>query len=93
MNLSTIGFWIIRSSEDSKKWSSMVKGLAATVIPILAILNLDTSGFSDVFENLAIFAEYLALAITSGWAVWGAIRKVKTTILGTNAVLNDRVWE
>lgn len=93
MTLTQAFYWVIRSSENPQKWSATIKGIAASIIPVLAILHFDTSALPEVFQNLAMFAEYFALGISAGYTTWGAIRKAKTTILGTNQVLNDRIWE
>lgn len=93
MNFTKISYWLIRSSEDPSKWSAFVKGIGGAIITAMTMINLDTSGMPELVQELSTVAQYLALLMSSMYAMFGAIRKVKTTLLGTNKVLNDRIWE
>jgi hypothetical protein len=93
MNFKTLFYWLVRSSKDSSKWSTTIKATGASIIPILAIFHLDTSGWSEVFQHVAVFAEVFGLLITAGYAVWGSVRKVQLTMAGQNDVLNNKIWE
>lgn len=84
--------WIINSSEDPKKWSKTVQGIGVGVVAVLPIVGLDSSGWSDVFQNLANFAEALAFVVATWMTFTGAVRKVKITKLGKNETWNDPIW-
>lgn len=93
MNLSKFGYWLIRSSEDPTKWSAFIKGTGGAIITALTLTNIDVSGMPELVQELSTVAQYSALLVSSVYAMFGAVRKVKTTLLGTNKVLNDNIWE
>lgn len=92
MNLSKAWAWTVLSSSDPTKFSKTIKGVGTGVITVLAILNLDTSNWSDVFRYTTTFVEALFAVIATWATLTGAIRKVQLTRLGANRVLNERFY-
>ncbi len=98
--LRTLYQWVVYSSTNEEKLSLTIQGVAGTIVTGLIFLSgISNLGVpADDFNNLlslfmaavhAIFFGLQAiLAAVSAWAVvWGATRKIWTTVTGTNAVI------
>lgn len=99
MKVSIIFWWLIRSSEDPKKASKTILGIGVGVLAFLPTIgalmgvSIDTTAWSDLFKNLANFVEIFLLGVSAWMTVTGAVRKVSTTVFGTNKVLKDPLWK
>jgi len=87
--------WVVLSSSDASKWSltgrSVVMALIPTIITFLNLAHVNlpsdllTQFFDTFFQALASFFAFIsALGL-----LWGAIRKIYTTAVGENDVVNN----
>lgn len=85
--------WLVKSSADANKTSLTVKAFLYGVIPaVVYFLGLTgiQVGSETLTEIVNIIAELIVVAggaITAIAAVWGVIRKLFTTAVGTNDVV------
>lgn len=86
--------WLVASSKDPGKFSLFIKGLAAFVIPlIVALANLThlalpgPEAITIAFDSLSLVVYYILGAISLVAMAWGGVRKIWTTLNGTNAVI------
>ena len=86
--LTQIGRWLILSSKDSRKFSLTVKSVLLGAIPLLALVGIDTSILPEGVDFVVDALEKVLIAISSLFALWGFVRKLKTTFAGTNSVIN-----
>lgn len=81
--------WLILSSADSTNLSATLKGsLVFTLITALASA-LHINGITDVANNSVSVIVAGGQFVSAVYALFGALRKVKRTVGGTNAVLKD----
>lgn len=88
--LKTAWLWLIKSSSDPQKMSLTVKSILVGVIPFLALVGVDTSHLPQGVDFLVGAVEQALIIVSAVTALIGFARKLKTTVLGTNAVLNSR---
>lgn len=85
--------WLVYSSTNADKWGMTIKGLA-TFIPSAVILlgfvhvHLDPNDASGFIDSLVVFVTSLGSLIGALATVIGFVRKVQSTYLGRNDVLN-----
>lgn len=83
--------WLVLSSADANKLSATITGsIWFTIISTIATL-MHIDGFSNVADHGISFLVGAGQFISAAYALYGAIRKVKRTVGGTNAVLNDQL--
>lgn len=80
--------WLVYSSANANKYSTTIKGVLGSVITALAFFNIPTDAFIPLVDIIVNTILAIAGAISALSVLFGAIRKVKTTLGGTNAVLN-----
>ena len=101
--LKTIWLWIVYSSENANNYSLAVKGFLGVAASIALLwagifhFTLSTEAVTTLTDAImnAVNASFMALSYVvtavSAWAfVWGVIRKIGNTMIGTNAVLEAR---
>lgn len=81
--------WLITSSKDNTKLSATSIGFAVYAFVSLmaghfALGPEDVKAMTDGIDN---FALTLGQLLSAGYTLWGAYRKVKTTVTGENAVI------
>lgn len=85
--------WLVMSSADAQKISLTVKAFLIGLIPgILFLTNMlnvqfDSETFTGIVEAVAQIIVLLGGLITAIAFVWGAVRKLLTTLTGKNAVV------
>lgn len=86
--------WLVVSSADPGKVSLMIKGVLYGILPtIVALAGLahvtipENETLTGAIDGLALTIQYGLGAIASILAAYGAIRKIGTTLNGTNAVI------
>lgn len=77
--------WIIFSSKNADKISLTVKGFLVGVASMLVIL-FPGADFSPLVDSIAIVVQQGLALISVVMVMWGAVRKVYRTIVGTNKV-------
>lgn len=85
--------WLVKSSANASKLSLTVKAVLYGIIPatiyFLGLVDVQV-GSETLTEIVNIIAELIVVAggaITAIAAVWGVIRKLFTTAVGTNDVV------
>ena len=72
--------WIVISSENPKKVSLTLRGLAATIIPTLLIYNADLIPEVNYYVDALIIGVVLGLEVVAAFAAfYGFIRKIQNT--------------
>lgn len=86
--------WVIASSADPGKVSLMVKGVLAGILPFIVgfagIAHITIPGndvLTSTIDGIGLAVYYGFGAVASIMAAYGAIRKIWTTLSGTNAVI------
>lgn len=87
--MKTIFNWLVLSSADPEKYAATLKGsiLFTAATGIAALLHIN--GFSNVADNGVAFVVETSRALSMGYALYGALRKLTRTVSGTNVVLNQ----
>lgn len=83
--------WLMFSSQDSTKFASTVKGSAVYALIVAVAPLLHFNGAPELIDKLISLVVAVGQVASAVWAIYGAMRKVGTTLGGTNAVLNDRM--
>ena len=93
INLKKAWDWIVKSSADAGKMSLMVKGILTAAIPTVVLLanftniQLESAELENIVALIAGLVFYIGSAVSTIMTIWGFIRKVFTTVMGTNAVI------
>ena len=86
-------WWLVRSSDDATKWSRTIKNALPLVISLGAIFGFDMSWLPQGWDFAVEAGAQTTALVTTLTTAYYFFRKVKLTKLGTNQVLNDRIWE
>ncbi len=86
--------WIIYSSKNPEKLSLFFKSLVAfipTAVSCFALLHIYVTpeSLGAVLDSIATTITAVGSAVLALTTLYGAIRKVVTALMGTNAVLNQ----
>lgn len=81
--------WIILSSEDSTKLSLTLKSALTLLVTALTIIGLPKAELGALADQIVTLVQDLLMVISAVTGVWGLMRKINTTMGGTNSVLND----
>lgn len=87
--------WIGLSSADPNRASLMLRGVLSGGITLLTILaglqhvSLPSDLLTQWGDSLIAFVQSAMMLISAGMAAYGLGRKVWTTLVGTNKVVND----
>lgn len=81
--------WLVLSSKDSEKLSKTVTGSLIFVVASTIATALGVDGVKEMTDSVVNFVVVAGQLVSAGYAVYGAVVKVKRTVGGTNAVLND----
>ena len=92
MNLSTFWWWLVRSSKDANKTSATVKNALPLLIALGALFGTDLSWLPQGWDFFVQMAAQVTALVTTVTTAWAFFRKVKSTLGGTNDVLNNPVW-
>lgn len=85
--------WLVYSSTNANQYALSIKGIGVAVIPtLIAVLGLahvqaDQSTIQQLFEAAAMIVQYFLGFIAAIMTVVGIIRKLVSTLSGTNEVL------
>lgn len=77
------------SSADPAKLSATVKGSVWFAVLTALTSVFHVNGLSDVADHGISFVVGAGQFVTAAYALYGALRKVKRTVGGTNLVLKD----
>lgn len=80
--------WIVYSSKNSEKFSLTLRGILLTVVTFATHFFPEVD-FPLLVESIVLFVQQALTLIGTAMMVWGAVRKIITTVNGSNAVLND----
>lgn len=85
--------WIFLSSNDAEKLSTMIKGLAGfipTAVLFLSFihLNVEPGTLQALIDALVTTVTAIGALVSGFYVLYGAARKVYTSIVGTNDVVN-----
>lgn len=83
--------WLVYSSKNSDKVSATMHGSTLFIVATALANALQIDGFADVANSSVALVVVLSQLAGAIYALLGALRKVKRTLGGTNAVLNDRL--
>lgn len=102
--LKNVWNWLVLSSNDPSKTSLFVKGiLGSASVALLLVLGIfhysvQPEQISNLIDLIVLAVNatltavsYVATAIALWATVWGAVRKLYTSLSGTNAVINSTV--
>ncbi len=87
--------WILLSSKDPNKVSLGIRATGAAFVTYIVFfaglfhLNIGESELSGLIDALAQLAGLILQSITAVMAIVGFVRKIYSTIKGTNKVLNS----
>ncbi len=81
--------WIVWSSKDPEKLSLTVKGVLGTGVVLAGYLGVSSAELGPLVEGMTKFTSEIVGTVTAAMAVWGAVRKLYTTYVGTNQVINQ----
>lgn len=93
MTISRVWWWLIRSSEDATKMSSTIKSAIPLLIALGAAFKLDLSWLPQGWDFVVQAAAQTTAFVTTISTAYFFFRKVKLTLGGQNAVLNDPLWK
>jgi hypothetical protein len=91
--LKKVWYWLKYSSTNADNISLTFKGLATMIVPILLYIanvykwNIDSGTTTTVVDGIASAIIVVGGFIGSAVATAGAIRKIWTSITGTNEVI------
>lgn len=87
--------WLVLSSENSQQVSLTIKGVLGGAVTILTIVlgfaHLNVPGpevFSQLIDMFVGIVQMLLLLVSSVAAIFGLLRKIYSTVIGENAVVN-----
>jgi hypothetical protein len=87
--LNKIWNWLVLSSADENKVSATVKGSAAFIIVSVIAQTLGIDGVSEVADHgVSLLVEFVRF-VSALYLLYGGVRKVAKTALGSNRVLNN----
>lgn len=86
--LRTIIEFIVYSSKNSQKISLTVKGALVSVVAILVYFFPGTD-FSSAIDTIVLLVQQILAALGTAMLVVGVIRKLWTTVRGTNDQINN----
>lgn len=87
--------WIIYSSNNASKYSLSIKGLAGFIPMAVGFftflhLNVEPGSLLALIDAIAAFVTAIGAAVTACYTLFGVIRKLYKTLVGTNDVINSQ---
>lgn len=82
--------WVLYSSTNADKISLTVKGAMVAIVPILMHF-FPMADLSQLTEGIVMLVQQVLGLIATIMLVYGGIRKLVTTVRGTNAVLGSHM--
>lgn len=85
--------WLVYSSTNSAKLSASIKGAIATVLVVVSTLAGDVNisllgdNVNQIIDGALAGVQALVGLVSSVYMVFGLVRKIVTTLKGTNAVI------
>lgn len=79
--------WVVYSSSNANQISLTIKGVLMTVA-VLATQLLPIENLPELVESIAVFVQQALTLAGTLVVIGGGIRKIVTTIKGSNDVLN-----
>lgn len=86
---SALYWWTVLSSVDARKKSLTFKAMIASILPVAVYFGVDASQLPEGIDLAVSVFEDLGVFLTSLVALYGFIRKIRTTLAGTNDVINS----
>lgn len=86
--------WLVLSSKDPEKVSLTIKGILASVATYVVFftslfhLNFNVTDLTTIGDMISKIIEALLMIVSMVTALIGAVRKIKSTMNGTNEVIN-----
>lgn len=81
--------WIMLSSQDSTKVSLTLKSTLTLLVTALTIIGLPKAELGTLADQIVTLVQGVLVVVSAATGVWGMVRKINTTMGGTNSVLND----
>lgn len=87
--------WLVFSSKNSAKISLSVKSALTFFVTMLTVwagfahIQLPTEALTQAVDDIIVFIQTAFLLISTASTIWGLLRKVWTSITGSNAVVNE----
>ncbi len=84
--------WLVLSSKDPSKVSLAIKGAGGVIISVLVAvagithLQVGSAELTAILDSIISIFDAMLLVVSGVVTLWGAIRKVYTSIKGTNQV-------
>lgn len=86
--------WLVYSSANAGKISLTIKSLLLSLIPVILMVtkmynvSIDNAALASFIDQVSAIIIVIGGAITAISACFGALRKIYTTVTGSNDVIN-----
>jgi len=72
--------WLLKSSADANKTSLTVKGVLASLVPLLVLTGLDEGSVNTLVEAIVQTIAQFGVVVTAGVTLYGFLRKIALTV-------------